>query len=180
MSYELEFTQDMGIHDVVHVSRLRPYKKRENEIGNPPALMPGGHVEFEVEEILTHVDDADNLRWYSARFSDGTVEWLTEADARNCLDRVKEYFAKAGISARRPARASKRGRKKSSKTRIQPETEKQGVELEDSVKESQPLARANLRRSSRIQQLMFLFRDDGKSDDSIAAYEYGKSFPSLY
>ena len=81
------------------MTRLRIYKKRGSEIGNPPSLMPGGHVEFEVQEFIEHCNDLDNMRWYSARSSDGHVQWLTETDASNWQDKVKEYFATVLISA---------------------------------------------------------------------------------
>ena len=106
--------------------------------------MPSDHVEFEVQQIIEHCDDLDNVRWYSARLSDGHVQWLTEADASNWLYKVKEYFARVGISAKRPARASKKGRKKSQKTNVKTskktdshaETEKQSEKLWFPVKES--------------------------------------------
>ena len=51
LSYELEFTQDMSIHDVVHVSHLRPYNKRD-ELGDPPAFMPDGSVQYRLSKYL--------------------------------------------------------------------------------------------------------------------------------
>jgi hypothetical protein len=62
VSYELELTADMRIHDVFHVSLLRPYRRRRGEMGAPPAIMPSGEIQYEVQEVLKHLDDADNER----------------------------------------------------------------------------------------------------------------------
>lgn len=48
------------------MSRLHPYKRRSGIIG----IMPSGGTEVEVEEVLDHMDDGDNLRWYEVRFTD--------------------------------------------------------------------------------------------------------------
>jgi hypothetical protein len=52
----------MRIHDVFHVNLLRPFRRRGGEKGAPPALMPSGETQYEVQEILSHLDDTDNER----------------------------------------------------------------------------------------------------------------------
>ena len=42
-------------------------------VGAPPAIMPSGETEVEVEEILDHMDDGDNVRWYEARYTDRDI-----------------------------------------------------------------------------------------------------------
>ena len=80
VSYELELTKDMRIHDVFHVSLLRPYHKREGDSeGAPPALMPSGDIHHEVEAVLNHVDDLDNIRWYEVKWADNDISWITRA-----------------------------------------------------------------------------------------------------
>jgi hypothetical protein len=111
VSYELELPAEMRIHDVFQVSLLRPYRRRAGEKGAPPAIMPSGETQYEVQEILNHFDDADNERW-----DDGSISFIPERDAYNCWERVKEYFAKHGLTVKRPPRLSKR-------TKVHKETE---------------------------------------------------------
>jgi len=117
VSYELELPESMRIHDVFHVSLLRPYHRRGGEKGAPPALLPSGDIEYEVQEVLKHFDvglevnlslsdDADNVRWYEVRWDDGSISSIPEKNTSNCWERVKEYFAKQGIDAQRPSLAS--------------------------------------------------------------------------
>ena len=63
-------------------------------------------------------------KWHgnSAKLSDGTFQWLTEADAGKCLDKVKKYFAESGTFADQLGRASKK-RCKNPRERLK--TEKQ-------------------------------------------------------
>jgi hypothetical protein len=98
----------MRIHDVFHVNLLRPFRRRGGEKGAPPALMPSGETQYEVQEILSHLDDTDNERWYEVRWDDGSISSIPERDAYNCWERVEEYFAKHGLNAKRPPRPSKR------------------------------------------------------------------------
>ena len=56
LSYEIETPASMKCHDVFHVSLLKIYKRRGNLpiIVPPPALLPTGHKEFEIERITDH------------------------------------------------------------------------------------------------------------------------------
>ena len=48
----------MMMHDVFHVTLLRPYKKGGGPANAPlPAILSTGDTEFEVEEIFGHEDD---------------------------------------------------------------------------------------------------------------------------
>ena len=82
--------------------------------------MPDGFVEHEVEEVLTHQDDADNERWYRVRWGGKDETWEPEAHMANCRDKIREYFAKIGMPNERQPRLSKRPRpKKQSQPKLQ-------------------------------------------------------------
>ncbi|BDA51672.1 Transposon Tf2-9 polyprotein [Coccomyxa sp. Obi] len=55
-SYELELAANMRIHDVFHVSLLKPYVPGRGIHPPPPQLTSDGTVEFEVDRILKHED----------------------------------------------------------------------------------------------------------------------------
>ena len=52
---------------VFHVSLLRPYRIKGE--GPLPAVLPPGIIEYEVEKILKHADDADNHRRYFVKWT---------------------------------------------------------------------------------------------------------------
>lgn len=192
VSYELELPRDMRIHDVFHVSLLRPHRRRGGTTGAPPTLMPSGEIQYEVQEILKHFDDADNERWYEVRWADGSISSIPEKDAYNCWDRVKEYFDKHGITAKRPPRLGKRGRKsmieKQIKQRIETPKTPQAEQTEpDLAKRSESLRESSnqnegsdsLRRSTRtkLKRLLCLFT---RNAERTYTFEYGHTFPQLY
>ena len=78
-----------------HVSLLRPYRRKGGQ--PPPALLPDGQVEYEVEAILDHNDDVDNERFYHIKWVGYDVpSWETEAFVqKNCKDMIAEYFRKS-------------------------------------------------------------------------------------
>jgi len=196
VSYELELPGDSRIHDVFHVSLLRPHRRRGGEQGSPPVLMPNGEIQYEVQEILQHVDDADNERWYEVRRDDGSISWIPERDAYNCWDKVSEYFAKHGMTARRPPSLAKRGRRKGRANMGQARGDTNGTSLSPQTKSDPPQAtqtatetaaetaeenteETSARRSvrsvrSKIKRLMCMYPAKAR------AYKYGESFPELY
>ena len=139
VSYELALTADMKMHDVFHVSRLRPYKRRLGMVGAPSAIMPSGETEVEVEEILDHMDDGDNVRWYEVRYADRAISWIPERDPTDCRERVKEYFSKRGMScAERPPRLGRRNQirikeKQIRRRRVPPKGKEKLLPLNDSA-----------------------------------------------
>jgi hypothetical protein len=129
--------------------------------------MPSGETQYEVQEILNHFDDADNERW-----DDGSISFIPERDAYNCWERVKEYFAKHGLTVKRPPRLSKR-------TRVHKETELNNtpIPIRDRVESLKDQTETDSSRRSerlRLKTLMCMYQARAH------AYEYGKSFPELY
>lgn len=110
VAYELLIPPTMEIHDVFHVSLLRPYKQEDTI--PPPAVLPTGETEHEVERILDHIDDDDNERFYQVLwkgYSEPT--WEPETYLRNCGELISGYFKSSGKENKRPRRLSKRTRK---------------------------------------------------------------------
>ena len=163
VAYELELPRNMLMHDVFHVSLLRLYKRREEDgEGAPPAFLPDGFVEHEVEEVLTHQDDADNERWYRVRWGGKDETWEPEAHMANCRDKIREYFAKIGMPNERQPRLSKRPRPKK---QSQPELQTAEPNLPVAKKVGRPRKLKEVisqvpeavRRSSRFKEAVLAF-----------------------
>ena len=160
MSYELELPANPAIHDVFHVSLLRPHHRRNGEQGAPPCLLPSGEIQYEVQEVLSHDDDADNERWYEVRWGDGSISSLSERDTLSCQDLIQEYHTKYGLSYQRPPR---RGRQsKSTKTgrpaQVVPASLVQSSDLSTRRNALDASVSASpLRRSQRFKSLMALY-----------------------
>ena len=109
-AYELETSNEMQMHDVFHVSLLRPYKARkEYGVGAPPVLLPSGEVQHEVQEIVGHADDVDDERWYQVKWQNhGDVTWEPAKHLSNATGLIRSYFEKLGIVDKKPQRRRKR------------------------------------------------------------------------
>lgn len=99
-AYELELASNMRIHDVFHVSLLKPYMPGRNVHPPPPELTDDGHVEFEVDRILQHEDRRRGgktrreyfVHWRGYDRSHDT--WEPEANLKNCPEKIEEYWAR--------------------------------------------------------------------------------------
>ena len=115
VAYELKLPPAMEMHDVFHVSLLRPYNREGEAI--PPALLPDGEYEHEVERIEDHEDDVDNERFYLVKWNGETrTTWEPEVHLRNCQDLIHEYFKRTGKDGTRQRRLSKRTRRATAKS----------------------------------------------------------------
>ena len=103
-SYELELANDMRMHDVFHVSLLKPWNAdKHGVIPIPPTSTPGEQQEFEVQKILDHgerhISHAGRGRPKCKReylvslrgqdYSNST--WEPERNLRNARKKVDEY-----------------------------------------------------------------------------------------
>ena len=187
VSHEFELPESMRMHDVFHVSLLRPYHHRGEHLGAPPALLLSGEVEYEVQEVLKHFDDADNERWYEVRWDDGSISSIPEKHTSNCWDRVKEYLAKQGINAQRPPKLGKRGRGSIKRRQVSgkiplpspsqavPDMVKRLESQRDLSKQTETEA---TRRSSRVRLKRLLCLS---TEFPVApTCEHGLTFPKLY
>ena len=154
-----------------HVSLLRPYKARASQgVGAPPALLPTGVIEHEVQEIVGHHDDADNERWYQVKWlNHGDITWEPEGHLSNCLDKIRSYFAKEGLPMQKLPRPSKR------KKRIPVPAPKVVMPEESTAaKGTEASEESSLRRSARFKRLMTICkRVTSKARDFV----YGETLP---
>ena len=108
LAYELRLPPNMEMHDVFHVSLLRPYKRGEGA-APPPAVLPDSELEYEVEAILGHEDDSDNERFFQVKWTGHDVPtWESEIFLQNCKKLIADYFKKSGKSKTKLRRSSRR------------------------------------------------------------------------
>ena len=100
VAYELEISKSMRLHDVFHVSLLRPYRDDGRVQPPPVTIMLDGSEEFEVEKVVSHrvVPHGKGrkqteylVRWdgYDAIHD----MWLQDADLSNSRQKVQEYWS---------------------------------------------------------------------------------------
>ena len=110
VAYELKLPNSMAIHDVFHVSLLKIYKRSGANIVPPPALLPSGGIEFEVEQILDH-SDYNNSRDYLIQWKDDPQPtWHDAADLSNCKLLVEEYCKARSLPLIKPHSAKVKGK----------------------------------------------------------------------
>ena len=101
-AYELELPRNLLLHDVFHVSLLKPFHSDGRVQPPPPALMVDGQEEFEVELLLDHrerrVGSKGKVRtrteylvkWRGYGHEHNT--WEPEGNLSNCPDRIEAYM----------------------------------------------------------------------------------------
>ena len=132
------------------------------------------------------MDDGDNVRWYEMKWTDQDISWIPESCTTNCLERVKECFAKSGVTpSQRPSRLGRRDQK-----RVKQRDLKKTLPLRSGTSEGkvphleeyvtalreQQAKETPLRRSPRFNWLMFRFRDVTLR---AKGFVYGKTFPEF-
>ena len=103
VAYELQLPASMKIHDLFHVSLLRPYKSDGRYQPPPATLMLDGSEEFYVAQILAHRArgrgkgcKASSAKNYLVRWEGYGPEhdtWEPEAGLSNARAKVNEYWA---------------------------------------------------------------------------------------
>lgn len=83
-------------HDVVHVSKLKPYHRPDNDTGPLSIVVDAdGTTEQEVLAILDKKREKRKL-YYLVQFEGDPISdavWLPRTELKNCMDLVKEYEA---------------------------------------------------------------------------------------
>ena len=95
-------TRLKGVHNVFHISLLRPYRTGGDGVSPPEPIVVDGTAEFEVERILAHRDRRGRAREYLVRWAghDSSEDlWLTEPDLQNAPAVLRRY--KATVAAPR-------------------------------------------------------------------------------
>ena len=125
VAYELALPKTMRIHNVFHVSLLKPYRADGRVQPPPPPTVVNQLLEYEVERILDHRavkrgkrNKFDYLvRWLGYGPEHNT--WEPESSLRNSQDLLTEYWKRLDVPASsRPgpnARASRLRRRHASK-----------------------------------------------------------------
>jgi hypothetical protein len=99
LAYELELPTSMKIHDVFHVSLLKLYKKGGADVTvPPPALLPSGGVEYEVENILAHRVEGGIDQFLISWKGDSQNTWLDFTELNNCKEMRDQYCVQNGIT----------------------------------------------------------------------------------
>ena len=93
MAYELKIPLSMGIHVLFHVILLKLYKRAGPYLlVPPPALLPCGGLEFEIEKVLNHRVLENGSREFLVRWKDDDQDtWLEEVETPNCASALEEY-----------------------------------------------------------------------------------------
>lgn len=95
-AYELELPPTLRIHDVFHVSLLRPYHEDGSHQPPPVTILLDGEEEHEVETILDHNPKLGKkpksylVRWTG--FGPEHDTWEPEAALQNCQTMVQAYW----------------------------------------------------------------------------------------
>jgi len=106
-SYKLELPPNMRIHDVFHVSLLKPYRSDGEERPPPPALFIDGVPEYEVEAILAHRQrrygkGKMKFRYeYFVQWKGYPAEhnsWEPGRNLTHCDETLREYWGRAGLA----------------------------------------------------------------------------------
>ena len=97
VAYKLELAVTMKIHDVFHVSLLKPYHRDGRVEPPPPPELIDDEPEWEVDRILEHrlvKRGRKNKVEYLIKFVGyGPEHNLWQADMSNCADSVSDYWA---------------------------------------------------------------------------------------
>ena len=86
VAYRLELPENFKVHDMFHVSLLKPYHSNGTYNPPPPTLMVDGEEEFEVAEILAHKPQGKKETDPKVKY---LVKWKDFADEHNSWEPYK-------------------------------------------------------------------------------------------
>ena len=104
--FKLELSEAMRakrIHDSFHVSLLKPYEEdpfKRSEVKKPEILFPDGHVEYEVENILSHRTRQGKIQYLVKwkGYPDHENTWEVEENLENCSEILHKYQCTAEMN----------------------------------------------------------------------------------
>jgi hypothetical protein len=98
LAYRLQLPEHIKIHDVFHISLLKPYHASDRHETPPPPEFIDDQLEYEVETILDHREIKKGrkktrqylIRWlgYGAEYD----TWEPEENVSNCQELVQNYL----------------------------------------------------------------------------------------
>jgi hypothetical protein len=100
VAYRITLPPELRIHDVFHISVLKPFKDDGSMPVPPMPEVIDGELEFEVEAILAHKDvrrgrSRKQVRQFLIKWAGYGVEsnsWEPAACLTNCPDRLEQYY----------------------------------------------------------------------------------------
>ena len=93
-AFQLELPPSMKIHDVFHVSLLRPYKCRPGQAVPAPVTYDGGDAEYEIECVLSHRNSGRTLQYLVkwSGYSEEHNSWEPASSFDNAVDAVQDFW----------------------------------------------------------------------------------------
>ena len=117
LAYELKIPASMKVHDVFHVSLLKIYKHKDGAITvPPPALLPTGGIEFEINSIKAHKLENGVFHFLIEWKDDDSDTWLEESELSNCKDLLLAYAQSHNLTLSPTRKQQKRAAKSNSRS----------------------------------------------------------------
>jgi hypothetical protein len=96
VAYRLELPDNLKIHNVFHMSLLKPVTPGTSLTAPPPPTMVDGELEYEVERVESHRFVGHGKLQFLVKWLGYGVEhntWEPEANCANCPEKVSEYWS---------------------------------------------------------------------------------------
>ncbi len=115
VAYRLQLPANLKIHDVFHVSLLKPFLSDGRYQAPPPPISVDGELEYELECILNHRDHRvgrGSYRQYLVSWVNQGAHgntWEFESDLTNCEEELRRYWHSQGWTSGATSPWSARG-----------------------------------------------------------------------
>jgi Reverse transcriptase (RNA-dependent DNA polymerase)/RNase H-like domain found in reverse transcriptase/Integrase zinc binding domain/Chromo (CHRromatin Organisation MOdifier) domain/gag-polyprotein putative aspartyl protease len=119
VAYKLRLPKTMKVHDVFHVSLLKPYRTDGSVQPPPPPEVIDGELEYEVEAVLAHREKKGRglrgrreylIKWVG--YDDIHNTWEPEDNLEHAREALQTYWDNHGVRAKDKVETTRRKRKK--------------------------------------------------------------------